>query len=145
MSFEAQSSPLWEVCFWFDTAVISGTTEALKDAFALSDWELGFTVACALFGTILGAATIQIPTNRFGRKPTLIAIALLYLISAIEGLSVGLVFVHVLPIHRRYRVGGASVVSPLYTAEISPLSVGAARRLTQFNIVLGSCSHISAT
>ncbi|MGI6400970.1 MAG: sugar porter family MFS transporter [Thermoguttaceae bacterium] len=125
--------------FGFDTAVISGTTEALKDVFALSDWELGFTVACALFGTIFGAATIQIPTNRFGRKPTLIAIALLYLISAI-----GSAFPWDWYSFMFFRfiggigVGGASVVSPLYTAEISPPKRrGLLVALTQFNIVLG--------
>ena len=61
--------------FGFDTAVISGTTEALRSVFNLNDWTLGLTVSSALFGTILGAATIQYPTNRYGRKPTLIMIA----------------------------------------------------------------------
>ena len=41
--------------FGFDTAVISGTTEALRSVFGLSGSGLGFTVASALIGTILGA------------------------------------------------------------------------------------------
>ena len=85
-SFVVRSSivaSLGGLLFGFDTAVISGTTDALKQVFELNDWQLGFTVSSALIGTILGAATIQFPTNRYGRKPTLIAIALLYLISAI--------------------------------------------------------------
>ena len=66
--------------FGFDTAVISGTTDALTDVFDLTKGQLGFTVSSALIGTILGAATIQYPANKWGRKPTLVLIALLYFI-----------------------------------------------------------------
>jgi hypothetical protein len=41
--------------FGFDAAVISGTTEALKEKFQLSEGMLGFTVASALIGTIIGS------------------------------------------------------------------------------------------
>ena len=136
--------------FGFDTAVISGTTESLKRVFELSDGGLGFTVSSALIGTILGAATIQFPANRWGRKPTLILIALLYLISAI-----GSAFPRILTFYANsttldwysfmfFRilggigVGGASVVSPLYTAEIAPPKRrGLLVALTQLNIVFG--------
>ena len=125
--------------FGFDTAVISGTTEALKTVFNLNEWTLGLTVSSALFGTILGAATIQFPTNKYGRKPTLIMIAALYLISAL-----GSAFPWNWTSFLFFRfiggigVGGASVVSPLYTAEIAPPKRrGFLVALTQFNIVLG--------
>ncbi len=136
--------------FGFDTAVISGTTEALKNVFKLSDGGLGFTVSSALIGTILGAATIQFPANKRGRKPTLVLIAFLYLISAI-----GSAFPRMLTFFANsttldwysfmfFRilggigVGGASVVSPLYTAEIAPPKRrGLLVALTQFNIVFG--------
>jgi len=49
--------------FGFDTAVISGTTEKLKDLFALSDGGLGFTVASALIGTIIGVLMIGVINN----------------------------------------------------------------------------------
>ena len=141
-SFVVRSSivaSLGGLLFGFDTAVISGTTDALKLVFGLNDWQLGFTVSSALIGTILGAATIQFPTNRYGRKPTLIAIALLYLISAIGSAfpwnwSSFLFFRFIGGIG----VGGASVVSPLYTAEIAPPKRrGFLVALTQFNIVFG--------
>ncbi|MGL4593296.1 MAG: sugar porter family MFS transporter [Thermoguttaceae bacterium] len=125
--------------FGFDTAVISGTTDSLKVVFQLSDWYLGFTVAIALVGTILGAGIIQIPSNRFGRKPTLIVMALLYFISAIGSAfpwnwSSFLFFRFIGGI----AVGGSSVVSPLYTAEISPAKRrGVLVAITQFNIVVG--------
>lgn len=68
--------------FGFDTAVISGTTEALTKVFALTSGQLGFTVASALIGTILGALIAGRPADRFGRRPVLFAIAVPYFVSA---------------------------------------------------------------
>ena len=133
--------------FGFDTAVISGTISSLKAEFSLNDWWLGFTVASALVGTVLGAATAQIPSNRFGRKPALVIIAALYFFSAFGstcfwnvgaqtamdwGLFVFFRFIGGIA------VGASSVVSPLYTAEISPAKQrGFLVAFTQFNIVFG--------
>lgn len=136
--------------FGFDTAVISGTTDSLKSVFNLSDGGLGLTVSSALFGTILGAAIVQRFANGWGRKPTLVLIALLYLISAIGSAFPRMLtfWTHSTPLDwysfMFFRilggigVGGASVVSPLYTAEIAPPKRrGLLVALTQFNIVLG--------
>ena len=133
--------------FGFDTAVISGTVDDLKSVFLLDDWWLGFTVASALIGTILGAATVQIPSNRLGRKPTLILMAVLYFVSAVGSACpwnfgtmtawdwYGFLFARFIG---GIAVGGASVVSPLYTAEISPAKTrGVLVAITQFNIVFG--------
>jgi hypothetical protein len=64
--------------FGFDTAVISGTTEALRSVYGLSGFGLGFTVASALIGTILGAMVVGRPTDAFGRRRVLIAIEGVY-------------------------------------------------------------------
>ena len=135
----AITASLGGLLFGFDTAVISGVTDSLQQVFCLDDAQLGMAVSSALVGTILGAATIQYPANRFGRKSTLLFIALLYLISAI-----GSAFPWNISSFIFFRflggigVGGASVVSPLYTAEISPAQRrGFLVALTQFNIVLG--------
>jgi len=133
--------------FGFDTAVISGTVSSLKKEIFLNDWWLGLTVASALFGTILGAATAQIPSNRFGRKPTLIIMAILYFVSAVAcacpwnfgtlGTLDWLLFLFARFIGG-IAVGASSVVSPLYTAEISPAkNRGFLVAFTQFNIVFG--------
>ena len=125
--------------FGFDTAVISGTTDDLRREFSLGEAGLGFTVASALIGTILGALVAGRPADRWGRRPTLMAIAVLYLVSAL-----GSAFPWDWASFLGFRflggvgVGGASVVCPLYIAEIAP----AARRgrlvaLSQFNVVLG--------
>jgi len=133
--------------FGFDTAVISGTVKSLREVFFLNDWWLGFTVASALIGTIIGAATAQIPSNRYGRKPTLIILAVLYLVSAVASACPwnfgtmtawdwwGFLFARFIG---GIAVGGASVVSPLYTAEISPARRrGVLVAIVQFNIVFG--------
>jgi sugar porter (SP) family MFS transporter len=133
--------------FGFDTAVISGTVDALKSVFLLDDWWLGFTVASALIGTILGAGTVQWPSNAWGRKPTLIVMAILYFVSAVGSACpwnfgtmtewdwYGFLFARFIG---GIAVGGASVVSPLYTAEISPAKTrGVLVAITQFNIVFG--------
>ena len=125
--------------FGFDTAVISGTTEALRKVFTLTSGQLGFTVASALIGTIVGAMIAGRPADRFGRRPALFAIAVLYFVSA-----VGSAFPWDWYSFLFFRfiggigVGAASVVSPMYIAEISPAGLrGRLVAVTQFNIVLG--------
>lgn len=125
--------------FGFDTAVISGTTEAIKAAYSLDSKLLGFTVASALIGTIIGAIGISKPSDRYGRKKALFLLAVFYLISA---LGCGFAWDWYSLLAFRFlgglAVGGASVVSPMYIAEISPAaSRGRLVALTQFNIVLG--------
>jgi sugar porter (SP) family MFS transporter len=135
--------------FGFDTAAISGAIADLKGVFLLDDWWLGFTVASALIGTIVGAATIQYPSNHWGRKPTLIFIAILYLLSAIASACPWNMVAGTMTAWDWYgfllarfvggiAIGSASVVSPLYTAEISPAkSRGVLVAITQFNLVFG--------
>jgi sugar porter (SP) family MFS transporter len=125
--------------FGFDTAVISGTTDALRKVFELTSQQLGFTVASALIGTILGAIAVGRPADRFGRRTTLIVMAVFYFVSAVGSAFpwdwysfLGFRFLGGLA------VGGASVVSPLYIAEISPARRrGRLVAVQQFNIVLG--------
>ncbi|NLF70200.1 MAG: sugar porter family MFS transporter [Candidatus Anammoximicrobium sp.] len=125
--------------FGFDTAVISGTTVWLRQVFDLSDFWLGFTVAGALIGTIVGAMAAGLPADRIGRRRTLMVIAVLYFVSAV-GTALpwdwySFVFFRFLG---GLGVGGASVVAPMYIAEISPARLrGRLVALTQFNIVLG--------
>ena len=54
--------------FGFDTAVISGTTGSLTEAYQLSPFLLGVTVFSALLGTVLGAMLAGFPGERFGRR-----------------------------------------------------------------------------
>lgn len=125
--------------FGVDTAVISGTTSALEARFALSDAALGFTVASALIGTVIGALAAGSPADRFGRRSMLIAIALCYLVSS---LGCGLAWSWYSLLGFRFlgglAIGAASVVTPIYIAEVSPAVYrGRLVALNQLNIVFG--------
>ena len=69
--------------FGFDTAVIAGTMEALTREYDLSPGSLGFTVASALVGTIVGALLASYPGDRLGRRDSLRIMAVLYFVSAV--------------------------------------------------------------
>jgi SP family xylose:H+ symportor-like MFS transporter len=125
--------------FGFDTAVISGTTEALRGVYSLNDNLLGFTVSSALIGTLFGSLLVGRPSDWWGRRPVLTVLAVFYLISA-----VGCAFAwswHALLFFRwigGVAVGGASVVSPVYITEIAPARRrGLLVAVSQLNIVLG--------
>ena len=125
--------------FGFDTAVISGTTHWLEKVFDLSSFWLGFTVASALIGTIIGAILVGKPADNYGRRNTLFILALLYFISAV-GSAIAWDWISFLFFRfiGGLGVGGASVVSPMYIAEISPAKYrGRLVAVTQFNIVFG--------
>jgi SP family xylose:H+ symportor-like MFS transporter len=125
--------------FGFDTAVISGATDRLKDIFELSSFALGFTVASAIIGTVIGAIFAGKPADKFGRRNTLFILALLYLISALgSALAWDWYSFLTFRLIGGLGVGASSVVAPMYIAEISPASIrGRLVALTQFNIVFG--------
>ena len=125
--------------FGFDTAVISGTTETLQRLFSLSDAGLGFTVASALIGTIIGSIMVGWPTDKIGRRNMLMWLGVFYFISAVGSALAwnwySFLFFRLLG---GLGVGGASVVSPMYIAEISPSHLrGKLVSISQLNIVVG--------
>lgn len=125
--------------FGFDTAVISGTTEALRSVFGLDDNTLGFTVSSALIGTLFGALLVGRPSDWWGRRPVLALLAVLFLASAF-GCALAWNW-HALLLFRwlgGVAVGGASVVSPMYITEIAPAKRrGVLVAVSQLNIVVG--------
>jgi len=127
--------------FGFDTAVISGTTTALQTYFSLSETLLGFTVVTALIGTIIGSMAVNRPADIWGRKRVLIVMAVLYTISALgSGLAWDLWSFWIFRFIGGLAVGGASVVSPMYIAEISPAEKrGRLVGWQQFNVCFGIC------
>jgi sugar porter (SP) family MFS transporter len=125
--------------FGFDTAVISGPTSSLETVFELTQWRLGFTVATALIGTILGALFVGYPGDRYGRKNVLIILATFYTVSAMgSALAQQWHFFLFFRFIGGIAVGGASVMSPMYIAEIAPArNRGKLVALQQFNVVTG--------
>lgn len=126
--------------FGFDTAVISGTTDSLEEVFSLSNpFWLGFTVAGALIGTIIGAIFAGIPADRFGRHRSLYIVAAVYFISALGSAWppnwLGFLFFRFIG---GLSVGASSVIAPMYIAEIAPARFrGRLVALMQFNVVFG--------
>jgi SP family xylose:H+ symportor-like MFS transporter len=135
----AVGAALGGLLFGFDTAVISGTTEALQTWFALSDAALGFTVASALIGTVIGSLVAGAPADKFGRRAVMLTVAVCYLVSS---LGTGLATSWPMLIGFRslggLAIGAASVVTPIYIAEVAPAKFrGRLVALNQLNIVLG--------
>lgn len=145
--------------FGYDTAVISGTVESLRhffiDPMGLSPFEAsameGFVVSSALIGCIVGASCAGWVSQRFGRKPALYIASLLFFIAAIgtaypeigfqsPGVD-GHTFVYHFVFYRvlgGIGVGIASMVSPMYIAEIAPPEKrGSLVALNQFAIIFG--------
>ncbi len=125
--------------FGFDTAVISGTINFIQPYFGLSEIELGWTVSSLLFGCIAGVFIAGKAGDRYGRKKVLMAAALLFFFSAIGSASA-----HSLPIFLFARilggiaVGVASILSPMYIAELAPAKYrGTLVSLNQLAIVIG--------
>jgi MFS transporter, SP family, xylose:H+ symportor len=127
--------------FGYDTAVISGTVGALNSYFiaprALPETAanslLGFAVSSALIGCVIGGAIAGAVSNRFGRKASLIVSAILFLITSIGSAAPELGFAPIgtggygylthFVIYRMIGgvgVGMASLLSPMYIAEIAP-------------------------
>lgn len=125
--------------FGFDTAVISGATSALEKLFSLDKFWLGFTVAIALIGTIIGTMVVGKPADKYGRRQVLFYLAAFYALSA---LGCAFSFNWMSLLFFRFlggiAVGGVSVVGPMYIAEIAPAKFrGRLVGMFQFNVVLG--------
>lgn len=125
--------------FGFDTAVISGAEKAIQQLWGLSAVEHGFTIAIALIGTVFGAIFGGLPSDKLGRRPTLIGIAVLYLVSALgAALTANWVLFLIFRFLGGLGVGASSVTAPLYISEVSPAaSRGRMVAMFQFNIVFG--------
>ncbi len=125
--------------FGFDTAVISGAEKTIQQLFNLDGFWHGFTVAIALIGTLIGALISGKPADIIGRKKSLLAIAVLYAVSAMGSALaqtwIGFLFFRLLG---GIAVGSSSVIGPMYIAEIAPAHLrGRLGTAFQLNIVGG--------
>jgi SP family xylose:H+ symportor-like MFS transporter len=145
--------------FGYDTAVISGTVESLRVFFidpqhlpaAQANALEGFVVSSALIGCIIGACLAGWLSQKLGRKPALMIAAILFLLSAIRSAWPEIFWgmpgdgdYHFINHFVFYRISGgvgvgiASMLSPMYIAEIAPSNRrGMLVSLNQFAIILG--------
>ncbi len=125
--------------FGYDTAVISGSIGFLKTHFDLSAMQMGWAASSALVGCILGAGFAGVLSDRLGRRRVLIISAILFTISAVgSAIPRNLTQFIIARMLGGVGVGAASMLSPLYIAEIAPARVrGRLVSLNQLAIVFG--------
>jgi sugar porter (SP) family MFS transporter len=133
------TSALAGFLFGFDTVVISGAEQTIQHLWELTPRMHGIAIGAALYGTVLGSLTGSWPADRFGRRPTLLAIGVLFLASAVASAIAPNVGVF---IAARFiggiGIGISTVAAPLYISEIAPPAQrGRLAAMFQFNIVLG--------
>ena len=126
--------------FGFDTVVISGANQPIKELWQTTPLFHGFFImSMALWGTVLGALFGGIPTEKYGRKKVLLWVGILFAVSAF-----GSAFANDPYTFSFFRLMGgvglgvSSVVAPIYISEISTAKTrGTLGALYQFNIVFG--------
>ncbi len=125
--------------FGFDTVVISGAEKTIQSLWGLGNLQHGLAMSSALWGTVLGSLIGGWPTDRYGRRTTLLWIGILYFVSAVwSGLATDVYSFIVARFIGGVGVGISTVTAPLYISEISPPDRrGRLAGMFQFNIVFG--------
>ncbi len=126
--------------FGFDTVVISGANLPIKELWQTSDFFHGlFIMSMALWGTVIGALFGGIPSDKYGRKVTLIWIGVLYFVSAVgSAFATDPYMFSIFRFIGGLGVGASSIAAPMYTSEIAtPKDRGKLVALYQFFLVFG--------
>ena len=122
--FMAAVAAIGGILFGYDTAVISGTTDIVRNQFSLSASGEGWYVGCALIGSIIGVLCAGCLSDYIGRKITMLISAAFFSISAIGCAVCGsfdaLVAFRIIG---GVGIGIVSIVSPIYISEVSPAKI----------------------
>lgn len=132
-------SALGGYLFGFDFAVIAGALPFLRVEFLLNAWWEGFLTGSLALGCIVGCLVAGKLADRYGRKPGLMLAAAVFAVSSLGmALSQGMTMFVMMRFMAGIGVGMASMLSPLYIAEISPANVrGRNVAINQLTIVIG--------
>ena len=135
----AATAALGGFLFGYDSAVINGAASAIKSLFGLSDIAIGFVVSIALIGSAIGAWFAGGLADRFGRRKVMLVAAGLFLVAAVgQAFPVGVFDLMLWRFIGGAGIGVASVMAPMYIAEIAPAPIrGRMGALQQFAIVIG--------
>jgi sugar porter (SP) family MFS transporter len=137
--FLGATAALGGLLFGFDIAIITGAGPFLAQRFQLGDLSLGWAFSSLLFGCVIGSTVAGRLTNRHGRRSILLWVAALF---AATSIATGVAPTFLTFVLARFigglAVGGASILSPMYVAEVSPPYVrGRMGTLYQLSIVVG--------
>ncbi|MDD2858122.1 MAG: sugar porter family MFS transporter [Candidatus Nanopelagicales bacterium] len=135
----ATTAALGGFLFGYDSAVINGAASAIKSTFQLSDFQLGFLVSIALIGSAIGAWFAGYFADRYGRQPVMMMAALMFMLAAIgQAFPFSPWDLAIWRLIGGAGIGVASVMAPMYIAEIAPAPLrGRMASLQQFAIVIG--------
>jgi MFS transporter, SP family, arabinose:H+ symporter len=137
--FLSCTAALGGLLFGFDIAIITGAGPFIQRAFSLGDLALGWAFSSLLFGCVVGSGFAGRLADRFGRKRLLLIVACLFAVTSIAtGLAWSFPSFVVARLLGGLAVGGVSLLSPMYIAEIAPSSIrGRLGALYQLAIVTG--------
>lgn len=133
------TAALGGLLFGFDIAIITGAGPFLSKAFALSDLGLGWAFSSLLFGCAVGAAIAGKLADRWGRKKLLLLVALLFACTSVEtAVAPNFTAFVIARSLAGLAVGGVSLLSPMYVAEVSPAPMrGRMGTMYQMSIIVG--------
>lgn len=143
--FISAIATLGGLMFGFDIAIISGAVPFIQPYFGWNELELGWGVSSLLVGAIAGSFGSGAVTDRYGRKKVLIVVALFFALScALTAISESSVTFISARLFGGLAVGAASVLSPMYVAEVAPARLrGMLVSVYQLAIVIGIlCSYV---
>ncbi len=139
VTFLAATAALGGLLFGFDIAIITGAGPFISEYFKLSDLSLGWAFSSLLFGCVIGSIFAGRITDFYGRRRILLCVSVLFALTSVAtGEASSFTFFIVARFIGGLAVGGASILSPMYVAEVSPPSMrGRMGTLYQLSIVIG--------
>ncbi|MER5180079.1 sugar porter family MFS transporter [Streptomyces sp. NPDC002896] len=137
--FIAAAAAMGGFLFGYDSAVINGAVEAIRDRYDIGSATLAQVIAIALIGCAIGAATAGRIADRIGRIRCMQIASILFTISAIgSALPFALWDLAFWRIVGGFAIGMASVIGPAYIAEVAPAAYrGRLGSFQQAAIVVG--------
>jgi len=108
--------------FGFDMVVISGADQTLQALWKSSNLFHGMVImATALWGTVLGSIYGHLPTNKWGIKPTLLIVGILFALSALgSAFASDPYFFAFARFLGGIGIGASTIAAPAYISEIAP-------------------------
>jgi len=137
--FICMVAALGGLMFGFDLGIITGVIPYIEYQFGLSGFSLGLVVALFELGAMTGALCSAPVSEKYGRKKIMIGCAVLFIITALGvSFASGALIVAIWRFAQGICVGAASVLSPMYIAEVTPAKLrGRMVSFNQLTIILG--------